>query len=414
MLFFSLLKESFYSGLREIWNHKLRSGLSLAGITIGIFAIIFVLSVVDTFEKEIKDDVNQLGENVIYVNKWPWTFGPDYPWWEYNKRPNPDFEEYRRLKSSLELAHAVSAYIDRNGKIVQYENTTAQNVLLKGVSEGYDDIYSLELSAGRYFSMLELQNGTNSIILGSNIANELFPNIDPLLKTVKIDNDRYKVIGVFEEMGEDMLNLSTDNVVMVPLNHLRKQVNIHSRNLNITIAVKGHEGIPTQEVKDEIRGVMRAERKLHPREKDNFALNEASLLTKQLQSTFAVLEIVGWVIGIFSIFIGGFGIANIMFVSVRERTNIIGIKKALGAKRSTILSEFLLESVVLCLVGGCFGLLLVFGAKLAATAFDLSMTIFVERIILGIGVSLFAGVIAGVIPAYKASVMDPVKAIRFS
>lgn len=409
----ALLKESIGFAWQALVANKLRTILSLTGITIGIFAIITVFTIVDSLERNIRSSVQSLGENVVFVMKWPWTFGPDYPWWKYMNRPVPQYNELADLKHKLQSADAVAFRI-ASRKTVKQGSNVVENAMVAGCSYEYGAIKSFDLAEGRYFTENEAESGYNVAILGSAIAEGLFPNNEyPVGKTIKVAGRNTKVIGVFKKEGESMLGNSMDNQVLIPFNYARLMMDVKSENNEPFIAVKAKPGVTNAQLKDELTGIMRGVRRLKPVVEDDFALNETNLLSKNFDSLFDIVGIAGAIIGGFSILVGGFGIANIMFVSVRERTSLIGIQKSLGAKNYFILAQFLFEAVFLSLIGGVIGLILIYFIAIgASSAMDMEIVLTRSNIILGLTISVLIGIISGFIPAYGASQMDPVEAIR--
>ncbi len=398
------------------WNalvaNKLRTILSLLGITIGIMAIILVFTFVDSMEKNIRDNVQSLGDNTVYVQKWPWATGRNYEWWKYWQRPQPDLKDYKELKRRSKAAEAV-VFMASKGKTVEHESTVMENVSFVAVTHDYDKIKSFDLAAGRYFTLLESNAGKNVCIVGMAVSQGLFGKENPVGKQIKVFKRKLTIIGVFGVEGESIFGNSVDNQVLVPVHFARQVMRIDRRGSNPTLMVRGKSAVTTEELKDEIRGIMRSIRRLKPIAADDFALNEISVLSNSLDSLFDIINLAGKVIGGFSILVGGFGIANIMFVSVKERTHLIGIEKSLGAKNWFILLEFLSEAVFLSLMGGITGLLAVVGLTLfASMAFDVDLYLTLANIMWGIGISVTIGLIAGIIPAYLASQLSPVEAIR--
>lgn len=413
MLFFTLLKESVFFAWHSLTSNKLRTFLSLLGITIGIFAIIIVFTIVDSLENNIRGSIQSLGDNVVFVQKWPWTFGPDYPWWKYINRPVPKYEELFDIQKRSKTAEAVAFRIGGR-RTLKYKSNIVQNAIVAGCSYDYYKIKSFEIAEGRYFTENEVNAGYPVAILGSKIAEGLFPNNpDPIGQEIKIAGKKAFVIGLFKKEGESMLGNSTDKLVLIPFNFARFILDVNSENSDPFVAVKAKPGITNAQMIDELTGIMRSVRSLKPLSDDNFALNETNLIRKNFDILFDVIGIAGWIIGGFSILVGGFGIANIMFVSVKERTHIIGIQKSLGAKNYFILLQFLCESVFLSLIGGVIGLLLTFIITFfAKDAIDMEITLSKSNIILGITISVLIGIISGFVPAYSASQLDPVDAIR--
>jgi len=295
---------------------------------------------------------------------------------------------------------------------VKYRNNDVENAYITAVSQDYDKIKSFELKEGRYFTESESNGGRPICIIGAEIAENLFPFKSPLDEEIIAKGRKVKIIGVFKKEGESIIGASMDNQVLIPVNYARNVVDVSSERAQPSIMVKGRPHVSNPELIDELKGIMRSVRKLRPREEDDFALNQSSLISAGLDGIFNILGKAGWIIGGFSILVGGFGIANIMFVSVKERTNIIGIQKSLGAKSYFILLQFLVESVVLCLIGGGIGLAIIFGGTLLVGAFDINIDLTLENIILGLSVSAIIGIISGFLPAMAASQMDPVEAIR--
>lgn len=409
----SLLKESIVFAWQALVSNKLRTFLSLLGITIGIFAIITVFTIVDSLERNIRGSVQSLGDNVVFVMKWPWTFGPDYPWWKYMNRPNPEYKELDELRRKSKSAEAMGFRIGQR-KTLKQKNNTIENAVVSGWSYGYGQVKAFDIADGRYFTEIEADAGYNVVIIGANIAAGLFPNNESVVgKTIKVAGRNCKVIGMFKKEGESLLGNTMDNQAVVPFNFARLFMDVKSENSEPFIAVKAKVGVSNAQLKDELTGIMRSIRGLKPLADDDFALNETNLLSKNFDGLFDMVGIAGAIIGGFSILVGGFGIANIMFVSVRERTNLIGIQKSLGAKNYFILAQFLFEAVFLSLIGGIIGLLLIYLLTLGAgSAIDMDISLTRSNIILGLTISALIGIISGFIPAYGASQLDPVEAIR--
>ena len=250
-------------------------------------------------------------------------------------------------------------------------------------------------------------------IVGYDLAKQLFEGIDPLNKTIKVGGKKVTVVGVFKKEGNDPFGKGTDKLVFLPLNFGRNVMNIKSENVNPFIIMKGKKGVSVTELIDETRGLMRSIRRLRPMEDDNFALNQSSLITSGLDGIFSAIKAGGFIISFFSILVGGFGIANIMFVSVKEQTQIIGIQKALGAKRLFILMQFLFEAVFLSLFGGVLGLMLTYiGLLIANSMSDMEFLMTSKNIFMGLSISGIIGVISGYMPARAAAKLDPVVAIN--
>jgi len=411
-IYFQLIKESFSFATDSLLANKLRTFLSLLGVTIGIFAIIAVFTMVDSIRKNINSSVASLGDQVIYVQKWPWIFDKDFPWWKYMNRPQPNLEELSDLKKKSEIGQYFAFQITANSTVKHNQNS-AEFINIAGVSEDYEHVKNFEIEQGRYFSDLELRNGKNVIVLGDEIAKQLFENQSPIDQFVSIRGRKLRVIGLLKREGQNLIDLGLDNSVIVPINFTKTVIDIRAEFLNPSIMIKPKLGFTNAELIDELTGLMRGIRSLAPKDEDNFALNESKLISNTFDQLIGIVNIAGIFIGFFSILVGGFGIANIMFVSVKERTNIIGIQKALGAKNYFVLTQFLFESVLLCILGGIIGLFLVFIlSALISLALDFEIYLSVKNIILGLGISTVIGIISGIIPAISASRLDPVEAMR--
>ncbi len=408
----TFIKEGLRFAFQALRANLLRTLLSLLGVTIGVFAIVLVMTLVSSLEKGIQGSIESLGNNVIFVQKWPWTFGSDYPWWKYLNRPvvSPDELEYIDRKSKLAQASCYMASARANAS---YKDNAFDDVDLVAASHDYDRVKELKLSSGRYFTYNESKSGKPLCIIGIDVAGVLYGNPNAVGKTIQVDKRSMQVIGVLEREGESFLGNSSDQQVFVPLNYARTFLDVRSEQTNPMILVRARPEIKNNELIDELTGIMRSVRRQKPKEDDNFALNQTSMLTNTFSSVFDVINLAGIIIGLFSVLVGGFSIANIMFVSVRERTNIIGIQKALGARQSFILFQFLTESVVLCLLGGTIGLVLVGGlAVLMNTFFDFELVLTFGNLIFGVSISVAIGLISGILPALSAARMDPVEAIR--
>ncbi len=414
MLFIKLFRESVLFAINALVVNKLRTFLSLLGISIGIFTIITVFTFVDYIENSVQSSVQKLGNDVVYVQKWPWAFGSDYPWWKYFNRPNPSYRDFESLskRADPDKVKAMAFEIDISNKTVKYRSNLVENVNVLATSHEFADVRLLEFEKGRYFTSTESRSGKNYAIIGYNVADALFGQSDPVGKEIKVLGRKLKVIGVCMKEGEDILGNSMDNQVLIPINYARNLVDVRADRYQPFIMVKAQEDVTLLELNDELKNHMRSIRRLSPREEDDFALNQSSILSLQMESLFGVVNVAGWIIGGFSILVGGFGIANIMFVSVKERTNIIGIQKSLGAKKYFILLQFLSESIVLCLMGGSIGLFLVWIVTLIANIFDYNLALSLSNSILGLSVSVIIGVVSGYLPAQSAANLDPVEAIR--
>jgi len=400
---------------QSLVGNKLRTFLSLLGITIGIFCIITVQSAVDSLESSIKSGFNELGSDVLYVDKMPWGEDPNQNYWKYAKRPEASFKDFEAISERSKLAEESSFTVFTGGKTIKYKSSAVSNAFIMGSTYDYPKIQNVIIDKGRYFTPQEYATGANKLILGYETAQALFNTIDPIGKDVKLFGQKYQVIGVLKSEGDNPFNFITfDEVIYVTFSNFKRFINTNENSrIGRALNIKVKQDTDLEELRGEITSILRASRRLKPKEEDNFALNELSALSGVLDSVFGVLNIVGWFIGIFALIVGAVSVANIMFVSVKERTNIIGIKKALGAKRFMILLEFLIESIILCMIGGLIGLGLVIGVlKIISSSIPFEMFLSANNVIIGISASVIVGIVSGIIPAVQASKLDAVVAMR--
>ena len=415
-LFFRLLRESFIFSFNAIIANPVRTILSLLGVTIGIFTIIAVLSTVDSLEKSIKDNLSFLGTDNIRVEKWPWDFdNPSYEWWKFWKRPEPTYREYEFLKENLPSALSVEIATNRGISNVKYLNNSSSVDNLNGVVFENQFFNDWDFIAGRFFTQNETIIGLDAVIIGYKIMKDLFRSPENAIgKQIKIKGRSFTVIGVQSEQGESFGGGdSYDRQMSIPFNTFKKMFRVGGKGSNAVIRIKGDSEIDPGLVnlEYEVKGLLRAKRGLKPIEEDNFAINRPEYLASFVSIIFGTISIAGWVIASFSILVGGFGIANIMFVSVKERVPIIGLQKSLGAKKYFILTQFLFESSFLSIFGGLIGIFLVFLITLPDLgSFDLIISL--KNVIIGVSISTVIGVLAGFFPALFASNLDPVEAIR--
>jgi putative ABC transport system permease protein len=407
----TIVWNSFKMALQELRNNKLRTFLSLFGITIGIFCIIGVLATVDSLEQKVQGDLKSFGTNTIYVDKWEYGGGGDYPWWKFVKRPVPRFREAAEVKKRTHLAAAVSFTI-RSSATVEYNDNILSGINIYGVTEDYDNVLTVEVAYGRYLSDAEFSQGSSSTVLGYVNAENLFGNPERAIgKQVKLKGKVVTVVGVVKKQGQSIGAWQFDEAAIVP--YVLMASMYVPDNSQPLIMVKGKDGVTTAALIDELRGVMRSLHRLNPKEIDDFALNDVNMFSEQTKAVFGSISLGGWAIAGLSLIVGAFGVANIMFVTVRERTSQIGLKKAIGAKKSTILTEFLLESAFLCLLGGFIGLLLVYIlTKVLSALMPFPIVISFNILSLAISICLIVGLAAGIIPAAIAARMNPVVAIR--
>jgi putative ABC transport system permease protein len=405
--------ESIRQAFQQLTGNRLRSFLSLLGISIGIFCIIGVLSAVDSLEDNIRGSMEKLGNDVIYVQKWPWQDNSN-SWWDIFRNPHPSYREYELVKERSRSAELTTFFMEGGPKILKWQDNVVERAFLCGVTIEFTQLFGLEFERGRFFSPAEDRYNANKVVLGNTVAEALFGEIDPVGREVKLQGGKYEVVGVLEGSGDELINpLDFDDAILVTYNKLRSFVNVNTDRRESFIAVKARPNSDLEQLKGEIKSLVRAERRLKPREDDTFAFNELAMVSQSFDSFFGVLNLLGWVIGGFSILVGGVSVANIMFVSVKERTNLIGVKMALGAKKYIILLEFLIEAIILCLLGGLFGMVFItVAAKIITNTLDFPIYLDLGNVFLGTSMSVLIGVIAGFIPALQASRLDPVEAMR--
>jgi len=407
-----ILWNSFKMALQELKVNKLRTFLSLFGITIGIFCIIGVLATIDSLKSKISNDLSGLGNNTIFIDKWDYDGGPEYPWWKFVKRPSMKISEMYFIQKKAVLASNIAFFVSTTTTF-SFEENSLKGVNLYGVSNDFNKIQTFNIRIGRYFIESDFTRGAPYCVIGNKIGEELYKKPEKALgKTISYGGRRLLIVGVIEKQGSSMIGgFDYDKTVIVPYGYYASIFNPDNNNPYIMVQAK--PGIPSKALQDELNGIMRQLRKLSPTQEDNFTCNDVAQFKDQIESVFTSINMGGWAIAGLSLLVGAFGVANIMFVTVRERTSQIGLKKAIGAKSSTILYEFLLESAFLCIVGGLVGLLLVWILTIALGAF-LPFPIFIAPsiIILALSICIILGMIAGIIPASIAAKMNPVDAIR--
>jgi len=420
VILLKIIAESFKMAAKELFSSKMRSFLSLFGISIGILCLISVFSAVDSLEKNIKSSITSLGGDIIYIGKWPWLLQEDYPWWKYIQRPNVSKKDFYALNGTVKSAEAMALWLSVNEVTIKNGSESIEDINVFAITEDYNVVREFEMVEGRYFTDLEFKKESPKIIIGTGIAIKLFGTVKKAVGSkIKIDGKSIDVIGVLKKEGADILGINQgfglDNTVYVTEIYASTYLTSGFSDEPF-ILVKAKKSIPLEEVEAELTGRMRMVRQLAPNEDDNFALNKINVFTKAFEPVFSTLFMIGILIGGFSIIVGVFGIANIMFVSVKERTSIIGIKKALGARRIYILLEFFIEAVLLSIFGGIIGLLAVMALfallNVAMAESGFLLIISQKNMIIGLSVSMLSGVVAGFVPALMASKMKPVDAMR--
>lgn len=410
-----IIVTSFRLMWEELRNNKLRTFLSLLGIIIGIFCIVGVLATVRSMQSSANDSLQAFGSNTVYVQKWEWGGGSDYPWWKFINRPQPTIGEMEFMKRKIQNAQYV-AFAFPTQQTVEFENNALDNVQLNGVTGDFNEINIFNLAYGRYLTESEFDAGSSNCVIGYTVAETLFRKPENAIgKEIKVKGHKHKVMGVIAKQGKGLLGdgWKFDESMIVPYLQVVAYLNDRDIFQNKIIIVKGKENIPVEDLKVEMKGLMRAARRINPKQDDSFALNDISSSSQIINSISNGLSQGGIAITVLSFVVGIFGVANIMFVTVKERTSMIGLKKALGAKRRTILMEILLESAFLCIVGGLIGLIMVFLLTMFLSgALGFKVFISIPLFLFAIGLCVFFGILAGIIPAIKAARLDPVVAIR--
>ncbi len=413
LLYLRLLKESFSFAINALRNNKLRTFLSLLGVTVGIFSIIAVLAAVDSLDKTITSQLSSLDSNTMYLASF--SFGPtDVPRWKREQFDEISYNEFKTLQSSIADAEHIGLQKFVKRENIRYESEQVNGINTVVVSHEFSDIQVLQFEKGRFYNESESNSGKAVVVIGSEIAKSLFGNFEPIGKKVRLYGQKFTVIGVVKKEGSGIFGDSNDESIFLPANYIRNRYGDNNPNIRNIVIIKPKADADIDGLKAEITQVLRNKRGLKPDEIDSFFITIIAGLQNLIDGIISSLNVIGWVISGFSLLVGGFGIANIMFVSVKERTNLIGIQKSLGAKNRFILFQFLFEAVILAIVGGLIGLLLVWIGTLIGSnlAEDFEFVLSPQNMGLGFFISSIIGLISGVIPAITASRLDPVEAIR--
>ena len=396
--------------LGEFRSNKLRTFLSLFGITIGIFCIIGVLATVNSLEANVQKDIKALGSNTIFIDKWD--YSGQVPYWKLVNRPTPKYEELSLLKDAVPEASNVAFALQRMDKI-EFEDQKLENVRIYGITEDFSNIQSISVIDGRYLQQSDFDFASNHGVIGDKVAEELFGRPELAVgRIIQLYDRQVLVIGLIKKQGSSIIGgWEFDNSLIIPYSFMKTLV--REETSQPVLMLQGKENIPMAALRDETMRAMRSIRKLKPQQLENFSLNDVDAFGEFASGIFAGINMGGFFIAVLSLVVGMFGVANIMFVTVRERTSQIGLKKAIGAKKSTILLEFLMESAFLCIMGGMIGLLLVFIlTQIFSKLLGFPIFISVDIMVIAVSICIVVGILAGIIPASIAAKMDPVVAIR--
>jgi putative ABC transport system permease protein len=403
------IEEGFRIAMQAIWTNKTRAMLTTTCIVIGIVSVTAMNTVTDGVDRSFENSMDMLGRNVVYIEKWPWGIGGgDYKWWEYRNRREMHISYLDELEQRSTLASTVAATAYRNASI-RYKDRNAESVGITGATANYYQIGSFDIDDGRYFSESEFQNGSNVIVMGASVVEALFPNQDPIGKYVRIQGRRMLVIGTLQKQGNFLGLEDMDNQVMIPL---RTFQNIYGLRWGLRLTVQFPDEITAIEGEYEVEGLMRQIRRLDPIQDNDFAINKPAMFEDQFNTMKTVIYGIGIFLTGLALFVGGIGVMNIMFVSVKERTKEIGIRKALGARRWEILMQFLIEAVVICMIGGVIGVLLSVGIT------ELINQIFVaymdwSTVLNAVLICTFIGILFGFLPSWRAASADPIESLRY-
>jgi len=395
-----------------IWANRLRAVLTTLGIIIGIASVTTMATVINGVDQEFESTLSQLGTDVVYVSKWPWGNNAGLDWWNYINRPqiDPGLAEVVMERSRTA---AFSAPMTDTDRTASYKGRDLRANIL-GSTPDYGRIRTVNLAEGRFFTASDERGARNVCVLGATVSETLFPIETPLGKQIRVGGLPCRVIGVREEMGQGLFggDISDDERILVPFSTFRKLFGISQRR-DVTLMVKARAGVPLATVKDELTGVLRTARRVEPGAESNFEINDQD----QIRSTFTGVKIAIYGVGLFltalALLVGGIGVMNIMFVSVRERTKEIGIRKAVGAKRRTILLQFLVEAVIVCLIGGFIGVALSAGLMVVVSALGLTAVMPLSTVLVAFSICVGVGIAFGIVPAWQAATAEPIDALRY-
>ena len=400
------LKEGLAISFQAIRANKMRSVLTTLGIVIGIVSVTLMGTAIEGLSRGFNDSISKLGADVLYVQKWPW-FGGD-EWWKYRNRKEVKYPEYKAIERQATLVKASTPTVGTSAPI-RYKDRSSEGVYTIGANEQYVETSGVLMQEGRFFSQAESDGGRPVCVLGSDVVDNLFPNETPIGKTIRIGTSTFRVIGVIEKQGSFLGLFSLDDRIVIPIQAFFQHFGSQH---GLQISVKAADIKNLDDTKEELRGILRKARHVPPKAEDDFAINQQEMFVQTFNAIGAVVAGIGLFITALSLFVGAIGIMNIMFVSVTERTKEIGIRKAIGAKRSTVLLQFLIESASLSLIGGLIGIIISYPLSLLLNQI-LPTSMPISVIAVAILISIVVGVVSGFLPANRASKLDPVEALRY-
>ena len=404
-----MIWESIWIALRAIRVNKLRAVLTTLGIIIGITAVTSMVTVINGINRGFEDSLSDIGADVLFVEKWPWVQGPGFKWWEYRNRPPIRAELADVIDERSKYAQAVTV-VAETGRNVRYGSQTLSGTRIEGATASYDRVHVVKLEMGRFFTDFDNRTARNVAVIGAGVADELFPVEMPLGKTISIDGHPYKVIGVLERQGKGQGdNASWDSQIKIPLSTFSAHFGTTHRSLSVRVRAPSADAVPAAQ--DELTGILRTARGLDAREANDFEINQQKSLREALAPVKAAIFGIGIFLTALSLLVGGIGVMNIMFVSVTERTREIGIRKALGARRTTILTQFLIEAIIICLIGGGIAVGLSFGlSRLIAEHMPAYLPF--STVLMALTICVAIGVAFGLAPAWRAARAEPIEALR--
>jgi len=407
MNFLLELKENIIISYKAIIANKMRSVLATLGIVIGITAVTLMQTAIEGINRAFESSIASIGTDVLYIQKFEWFGREDFE--VYRNRKDITLQHFNFLKR---FAQTSASMCPTQGtlKTLQFQNLTLEDVFIIGTTDEYQTTFGTNIDDGRFFTTRESEGGYPVCVIGMDVKNAFFENVNPIGKYIKVGTHTFKVIGVVEKQGSLLGLFSLDNRIIIPI---QRFVKLFGTRRSISINVKAADINNIEETKEEITSIMRKARKLKPGMRNDFGINQQEAFQQTYDQLTFLIKAIGLIITSLSLIVGSVGIANIMFVSVKERTKEIGIRKAIGARRKTILFQFLIESSLICLLGGLIGLAIAFPISLVIDAFVLPTVMPLWIVILGIFISVMFGLLAGFFPAYSGAKMDPVESLRY-